>query len=137
MGSSVSVKGSIGVNAHYFEEGNVQMKSTHECEPRTLDVAPAPAPSPAAAAAAVAAAVVKAVKAEETKFLNALTEFYEYNNSTTYKELRRMLPVTRTKFQWDQMSHKLALALRGDEMAEAANSKSAAMAAARERNAAG
>ena len=85
----------------------------------------------------MAAAVVKAVKAEETKFLNALTEFYEYNNSTTYKELRRMLPVTRTKFQWDQMSHKLALALRGDEMAEAANSKSAAMAAARERNAAG
>lgn len=47
-----------------------------------------------------------------------------------------MLPVTRTKFQWDQMSHKLALALRGDELAHAANAKAAAMAAGRERNAA-
>lgn len=47
-----------------------------------------------------------------------------------------MLPVTRTTFQWDQMTHKLALALKGDELAQAANLKAAAMAAGRERIAA-
>lgn len=123
---TVNIKGAIGVDAHYFEEGNVQMKSTHDCKARTLEVADVSNMS------VVATAVVEAVKAEEIKFLEGLTKFYEYNNNTTFKELRRTLPVTRTKFQWDQASHNLALALKGDEMVDAANAKMAAMAVARE-----
>ena len=140
---SVSVTGSIAVNAHYYEEGNVQMNSSRACDPRVLRVEKVgenehnseggAGAGDAAVAAAVAAAVVKAVRDEEKTFLEGLTEFYEYNNTTTYKELRRMLPVTRTKFQWDQMSRKLALALRGEELAAAASAKSAA----RERHTAG
>jgi len=66
----------------------------------------------------------------EPLFLGGLMEFYEYNNSTTYKELRRMLPVTRTKFAWEQMSHKSALALQAPEVLAAAHAKAAAPAAA-------
>ena len=133
MGAAAAARlsGSIAVSAHYFEEGNVQMSSSHECSDVLVQVRPPGAAGPADPTdlAPLAAAVVEAVKAEETQFLGGLMEFYEYNNSTTYKELRRMLPVTRTKFAWEQMSHKSALALQAPEMVAAAHAKAAAAAA--------
>jgi hypothetical protein len=40
--------------------------------------------------------------------------------STFKRHLRRSLPVTRTKFQWEQQAHKLATELAAKERAAAA-----------------
>ncbi|XP_058002823.1 F-actin-capping protein subunit alpha isoform X2 [Hevea brasiliensis] len=61
----LAIRGKIQVDAHYFEEGNVQLDAKNECR-------------------------------DETMF----QESYSNLPDTTFKDLRRKLPVTRTLFPW-------------------------------------
>ena len=52
---------------------------------------------------------------------------FDTMNEGAFKELRRMLPVTRAKFPWEQVQHKLAVELATKERAAAMAGKLAAL----------
>ena len=101
MGGSIgTLTGKVVVHVHYFEDGNVQLddKAVFQCEiPAT--------PSE------VGSEFVAKVREQEQAFMAKLEDVYTNMSDSVLQGLRRRLPVTRTKFDWD----KLAVAkLAGD-----------------------
>ncbi|KAF9651563.1 F-actin capping protein, alpha subunit [Thelephora ganbajun] len=100
------VQGKIGVNVHYYEQGNVQLATNHEVSlslPPTIFQS-----SPTQSAAKVLALI----ESEEGEYQTSLTETYQDMSEKTYKTLRRALPMTRSKMDWDKvMGYKLGAEL--------------------------
>ncbi|XP_054815891.1 F-actin-capping protein subunit alpha isoform X2 [Prosopis cineraria] len=86
----VEVQGKMQVGAHYFEEGNVQLDAKHECKDSTLFQAPEDC----------ALAISSIICHHETEYLASLEASYLNLPDSTFKDLRRKLPVTRTLFPW-------------------------------------
>lgn len=76
--------GSISLDAHYFEDGNVRFKSESKLETTKTQ-------SP-----------IISLKEFECNFEKALIKKFQYMNETQFKSLRRRLPVTRSKINWTQ-----------------------------------
>ncbi|GAU11487.1 hypothetical protein TSUD_344770 [Trifolium subterraneum] len=87
---TVEVKGKLQVAAHYFEEGNVQLDAKHECKDATLFQAPEDC----------ALALSSIIRHHENEYLASLEASYLNLPDSTFKDLRRKLPVTRTLFPW-------------------------------------
>ena len=97
-GSSSELKGTVTVAVHYFEDGNVQLHSSqHLTQSITVD-----------GAEAVAKRVAEVVGKFESEYQSALEEMYVNMHRTTFKAMRRLLPVNRQKFVWNAASHSLA-----------------------------
>ncbi|KAI3448573.1 hypothetical protein Pfo_005238 [Paulownia fortunei] len=86
----VEVRGKLQVGAHYFEEGNVQLDAKHECKDSTIFQSPDDC----------AASLTTIIRHHEMEYLNSLQMSYSNLPDTTFKDLRRKLPVTRTLFPW-------------------------------------
>jgi len=100
-GSVGKLVGDIKCNVHYFEDGNVQLTdgSHFEAElPLTGDVG---------------AAFAKKVSGFEQEFLAKFEDIYQTLSEQVIQSLRRRLPITRTKFDWEKHSvAKLAMDLQ-------------------------
>jgi len=100
-GSSGQLAGTIKCNVHYFEDGNVQLTdgSSFACElPLTGDVGEA---------------FAKKVAEFEREFVIKLEEIYQTLSEQVIQSLRRRLPITRTKFDWEKATvAKLAMDLQ-------------------------
>lgn len=94
-GGSVEAVGLIKVQVHYYEDGNVQLVSHKEIKLQ-LDIS---------TAENTAAAFVKGIEDAEYVYQTSLAEDYCTMSDTTFKALRRMLPITRSKFNWKQWIH--------------------------------
>jgi len=102
-GGECDLNCNIRINVHYYEEGNVQLNSSINKNKKV----------PGGDAAKLAAAVFKNVSAIEGGFHQALETSYRKMGDTTFKALRRALPVTRTKLDWNKiMSYRLGQDLR-------------------------
>ncbi|KAL8028920.1 hypothetical protein ABFS82_14G191600 [Erythranthe guttata] len=86
----VEVRGKFEVGAHYFEEGNVQLDAKHECKDSTVFQS----------ADDSAVSLTTIIRHHEAEYLNSLQKSYSKLPDTTFKDLRRKLPVTRTLFPW-------------------------------------
>ncbi|KAI3815486.1 hypothetical protein L1987_15155 [Smallanthus sonchifolius] len=87
---TVEVRGKLQVSAHYFEEGNVQLDAKHECRDSTIFQSPDDS----------ADSLMNIIRHHETEYLTSLQASYSNLPDSTFKELRRKLPVTRTLFPW-------------------------------------
>ncbi|EOY11507.1 F-actin capping protein alpha, putative isoform 4 [Theobroma cacao] len=90
----LELKGKLQVGAHYFEEGNVQLDARHECKDSTLFQSPDDS----------AVSIATIIRHHETEYLASLEASYLNLPDTTFKDLRRKLPVTRTLFPWHNTS---------------------------------
>ncbi|KAF5740039.1 hypothetical protein HS088_TW11G00102 [Tripterygium wilfordii] len=79
-----------GAGAHYFEEGNVHLDAIHECKDSTIFQS----------ADKCALSIANIICHHETEYLGSLEASYSNLPDTTFKDLRRKLPVTRTLFPW-------------------------------------
>jgi len=93
------LKGSIRTNVHYFEDGNVQLNSTIE-HSASVDISKSPEEA--------AANIAKALNNFETDFQNNLEEMYVNMHRSTFKSMRRFLPLNKQKFNWNPAAHQLA-----------------------------
>ena len=84
------------MNVHYYEQGNVQLSTTHTV---SLDLPAAITPNTNGSASKVLALV----EAEESRYQSSLNESYQEMGDKTFKSLRRALPMTRAKLDWDKV----------------------------------
>ncbi|OSD07566.1 F-actin capping protein alpha subunit [Trametes coccinea BRFM310] len=98
--------GKILLNVHYYEQGNVQLSTTHNV---SLSLPPAIAASGGASAASK---VLALIETEEGKYQSSLNDTYAEMGEKTFKGLRRALPMTRSKLDWDRvLGYKLGAEL--------------------------
>jgi len=103
---SKTIQGKILVNVHYYEQGNVQLETSHDL---SIPIPPAIFnASPNSAANKIFALI----EAEETRLQTSLNESYHEMSEKAFKGLRRALPLTRQKIDWDKvMGYKLGAEL--------------------------
>ncbi|XP_058076801.1 F-actin-capping protein subunit alpha [Magnolia sinica] len=86
----VELRGKMQVDAHYFEEGNVQLDAKNECVDSTIFQS----------AEDCATSITAMIRHHENEYMASLEVSYLNLPDTTFKDLRRKLPVTRTLFPW-------------------------------------
>jgi len=92
-GGNADLKGNIRINVHYYEDGNVQLNTnTNKVKQIT-----------GADANSLATSALKTISAAEADFHNALDGSYKTMGETTFKALRRALPITRKKVEWNKI----------------------------------
>jgi len=93
-GGQVQLAGQVRVNVHYYEDGNVQLTTD---TPKSASVAGGNG------ANAVANAAIGAIKKVEQDYHSKIEQSYATLSDTTFKALRRVLPITRTKIDWPKI----------------------------------
>jgi len=93
-GKAAQVTGNIRINVHYYEDGNVQLNTN--CNKK--DTVQALKPD------TFAEAFAKAIAQHEGDLQVQLEQNYDKMNTSTFKALRRQLPITATKIQWPKIT---------------------------------
>lgn len=102
--STTTVTGDIKVHAHYFEDGNVQLQSAKNIEATAI--------SDGAFTEAQADAIVTHIKNKENELNKNLDKMYFDLDQQTFKTIRRILPVTKLKMDWNVNSANLTSSLQ-------------------------
>ncbi|KAF9565710.1 F-actin capping protein, alpha subunit [Agrocybe pediades] len=102
--------GKILLNIHYYEQGNVQLNTTHTVSFELPSTVTSAAPSGAASK------ILALIEEEEGKYQMSLNDTYQEMGEKTFKGLRRALPLTRQKLDWDKVTgYKLGAELSGSK----------------------
>ncbi|KAJ9634702.1 uncharacterized protein PV06_07096 [Exophiala oligosperma] len=100
--ASSSLSGSIRVNVHYYEDGNVALTTKKEID--GVDVGGSDGGS-----------VVRKIAAIEKQYQEEVNRTIVGMNESSFKNLRRQLPVTRQKVEWEKIrGYGLGSDLRGE-----------------------
>ncbi|KAH7397335.1 F-actin-capping protein-like protein subunit alpha-1 [Pyrenochaeta sp. MPI-SDFR-AT-0127] len=89
--SSGSLIGNIQVDVHYYEDGNVRLLTNKEV-------------SLTMGGGASASEVIRKLGAEEKKYQEDLNKAFGSLSEGAFKALRRQLPITRQKIEWEKIS---------------------------------
>ncbi|KAK9322093.1 F-actin-capping protein subunit alpha [Lipomyces orientalis] len=84
--SSGSLAGTIAIDVHYYEDGNVRLKSTKQVESDFKS--------------AQTSSIVKSIATLERSYQEELNREFGGLSDGAFKSLRRQLPVTRSKIEW-------------------------------------
>ena len=87
---SLTISGKVVLHVHAFESGNLQLNSTTDF------------PSAKASMAGIVAQIQK----WDEELMQNLDSIYENMSSDILKKLRRVMPVTRTRFDWNIAGHR-------------------------------
>jgi capping protein alpha len=94
-GSSCSITGQVDLLAHYFEDGNVQMNTQKKYSADDVSFS--------------GDAIVAQIQEWENALQASLETMYTGMSNQTFKDMRRLLPVTYTKFDWSGQQMKMAM----------------------------
>jgi len=98
---SKKLAGNIKVVVHYFEDGNVQLHTDME---QSQDVS-------VGDAEATGKAVAKAISNMESSFQSNLEEMYVNMHRSTFKSMRRFLPLNGQPMNWNPAAHSIQTGL--------------------------
>ena len=96
-----TLTGTIKVDVHYYEDGNVRLQTSKEVEEVQLR-------------GSGAAEVLRVVAQVEKRYQEELNRAFGALSEGAFKGLRRQLPITRQKIDWAKIgTYKLKLNERG------------------------
>lgn len=99
-GGKAAVSGNLRLLAHYFEEGNVQMNLNRDSEQKEISFSDA---------GGLASSVAKYIEATSATLHDEIDNMFDNMQQTTFKAIRRTLPINGSKFQWQNYQmYKLA-----------------------------
>ncbi|KAG6023192.1 F-actin-capping protein subunit alpha [Claviceps citrina] len=88
--ASGSLEGSIKVDVHYYEDGNVRLLTN---KPVMVSIS-----------SATGAGIAREISASEKRYQEELNKSFVDLSEGAFKGLRRQLPVTRQKIEWDKVT---------------------------------
>jgi len=91
-GASATVSGEIKLHVHYFEDGNLQLQSTKSILPTDIFFD---------SEGDAVDLLTKLIRSEETSLQTGLEDMYSNMNNETFRSMRRIMPITRTKMEWN------------------------------------
>ncbi|RLN91397.1 hypothetical protein BBJ28_00023601 [Nothophytophthora sp. Chile5] len=92
------VSGLIQLHVHYFENGNLQLQSSKQVEEEVAFHRPN----------GLGDALLRVMKDAEDDLQANLEDMYINMSEETFKEMRRVMPVTQTKMEWSLHAHRTA-----------------------------
>lgn len=87
--NSTSVSGKINIDVHYYEDGNVRLAASKDVT--------------VSSSSSSASDVVRAIAQSEKKYQEDLNRSFTTLSEGAFKGLRRQLPVTRQKVEWEKI----------------------------------
>lgn len=93
-----AITGTVNTVTHYFENGNTQMHGERAVGPLYIDFRDHETFAKAAA---------RAISEAEDGLLDGLGDMYDTLSATALKEMRRALPVSAQKMNWNPAAHRL------------------------------
>lgn len=88
-GDSTTVEGKINVDVHYYEDGNVSLNTSK----------PVSVPLPSI----TAESIISRIAVAERSYQEELNKAFGQMAEGTFKSLRRQLPITRQKVEWEKI----------------------------------
>jgi len=88
--SSSSLSGSMKIDVHYYEDGNVRLLTTK--------------PVSASISSASASTIMREITVAEKKCQEEVNKGFGNLSEGAFKGLRRQLPITRQKIEWDKIA---------------------------------
>lgn len=88
--SASSLTGSIKIDVHYYEDGNVRLLTTK--------------PISTSISSASATAIIREITVAEKKYQEEVNKGFNSLSEGAFKGLRRQLPITRQKIEWDKIA---------------------------------
>ena len=96
---SCQINGKVDLLAHYFEDGNVQMNTQKTYSNDGVSFSDS---------TSLGEAIRDTIRDWETTLHSGLETMYTGMSNQTFKDMRRILPVTKQKFDWSGQQMKLA-----------------------------
>jgi len=93
------LKGSIKVNVHYFEDGNVQLHTSAD-KSATVNVS--------SKEEETGTTIAKAIEKIENDFHNSMEKMYIEMHSNTFKQMRRFYSIQKQPMDWRSAAHNMA-----------------------------
>jgi len=103
LDASSNLDGSVKINAHYFEDGNVQLK-LHKTFSFPMELK--------GEAEENCQKILDKIREGEDDILKGLDSLYESLPTQVFKTMRKALPVTNSKMDWNLHVHKMLGALK-------------------------
>ncbi|KAL8782747.1 MAG: hypothetical protein Q9213_005125 [Squamulea squamosa] len=98
--SSSTLSGTINVDVHYYEDGNVRLTTTKKVPETKLEGSGG---GGSGSDGAIAAEVLRKIAGVERAYLEELNKGFGRLSEGEFKGLRRQLPVTRQKVEWEKI----------------------------------
>jgi len=95
----IHIQGGAKVHVHYYEDSNVQLVTKQLYDQIVIEGVKSSDED-----REIASGVVKIIKKLETKYQQSLRDNYVTMDDTTFKTLRRKLPVSKVKFNWENIA---------------------------------
>eukprot|EP01091_Cochliopodium_minus_P005063 TRINITY_DN15050_c0_g1_i1.p1 TRINITY_DN15050_c0_g1~~TRINITY_DN15050_c0_g1_i1.p1 ORF type:complete len:282 (+),score=87.94 TRINITY_DN15050_c0_g1_i1:51-896(+) len=92
---NATLTGKVQIKVHYYEDANVQLDVTHDLSTTSKGGKPAE----------LAKFVIEAIKKAEHNYHDIISENINNMNSSSYKSLRRQLPITGSLVDWDKIGN--------------------------------